>query len=255
MIYIPQRRTIAKPRLDEVQRFGLSGRLRSVLIDHETGRVSRSLNRNIIVRDALADIPPSLFGARAAYVTKMAVGTGITAPTDTDSALTTESLTKTITEPLDEANLTGATPYVIVTVQFLPGEATGALTEAGLKLSTNDLVNHALFGRGVPTAATQTDPVVVTDADHGLENSQRIRFDGIVGMVDLNWTTNGNVYYYVNVLSSSTFELFTDVNLTNSLDGTGFSAFVSGGTWTLSIDKTVSNTLFASFEIQVQNAS
>jgi len=248
MLWLPRKRKIDHPR------FGLTGRLRGTLINGETGEVRRYLNHNIIVRDALADVPESFFEARAFYITKMAVGSGITTPTDTDTALTTEVLTKAITEPRDTSNLVGATPYNIVTVQFLPGEATGSLTEAGLKLSNNDLWNHALFGRGVPTAATQADPVVITDADHGLTNADRVRFDGIGGMTALNFTTNGNVYYYVSVLSSSTFSLYHDAALTNTVDGTGFGAF-SGGTptWTLAIDKTAGNTFFASFEIQAQN--
>jgi hypothetical protein len=223
------------------------------MINGETGEVRRTLNHNIIMRDALADIPLSMFEARSAYVTKLAVGSGITAPADTDSALTTEVMTKAITEPLDETNLTGATPYVIATVQFLPGQATGNLTEAGLKLSTDVLVNHALFGRGVPTAATQADPVVITDADHGLVNADRVRFDGVGGMTALNFT--GANWYYVSVLSSSTFSLYHDSALTNTVDGTGFGAF-SGGTptWTIVIDKTAGNTFFVSFEIQAQNA-
>lgn len=249
MLYIPRKRKIAQPRFPRV---GLIGRLRGLEINGETGAVRRYLNRNIMTRTFLATIPPSYFAARSFYITELGVGSGITAPADTDVDLTTEVDTKAITEPLDNSNLTGATPYSIVTVQFLPGEATGNLTEAGLFLSNGDLVNHALFGRGVPTAATQADPVVITDADHGLTSGDRIRFDAVSGMTQLNFT--GANWYYISSLSSSTFSLYHDVALSNTVDGTGFSAFSSGGTWTIVIDKTALNTFFVSFELQAQNA-
>jgi hypothetical protein len=172
--------------------------------------------------------------------------------TDTDSALTTEVLVKAITDPIDESNLTGATPYAIATVQFNPSEANGNLSEAGLFDSDDALVNHALFGTGSITGATQADPCVITDADHGLSSGDRIRIDGVLGMTQLNFS--GSNYYYVSVLSSSTFSLYSDAGLTDTIDATGFSAYSSAGTWTISIPKTSSNILQVSFEIQAENA-
>jgi hypothetical protein len=253
MLYLPRSRKIVEPRYG-LQGLGLKGRLRAILNNVETGEVRRYLNRNIIVQDGLATIPLSIYQARAAYITQIGVGSGITTPADTDTGLTTEVLVKAITIPIDTANLTGATPYTIATVQFNTGEANGDLAEAAQFDSTDDIFNHALFGRGTVTAATAADPVVITSADHGLSSGDRVRFDSVGGMTQLNWTTNGNVYYYVTVLSSSTFSLYVDAGLSDTLDGSGFSAFTSGGTWTVVIPKTSVTILQVSFEIEASNA-
>jgi hypothetical protein len=164
---------------------------------------------------------------------------------------------KAITEALDNGNLTGSTPYSSITIQFAPSEVVGNLAEAGLFTSTDIMRNHALFGRGTPTDATQAEPVVIEDVDHGLsnENEPRVRFDGILGMTQLNFTTNGNTYYYVSVLDADHFALYEDSALSIPLDGTGFSAFSGAGTWTIVVNKTSSRTFYVTFEIQAQNAA
>lgn len=233
------------------QRARARGRVFSVAIETITGRVVRSENRNIIVRPSLASWLQQLISAQP-YLTTCHVGTGLTVPTDTDTALTTPLTSKSI-GTWDTTNATGANPYIIARTQFDESEAIANITEVGLFNSTPAMFNHALFGMGVPTAATQADPVVITDADHGLVDGQRVRFDGVGGMTELNFVATN--YYYVDVLSSSTFALYNDAALTDTLDGTGFGAF-SGGTptWKISIPKTASTILVVRVEIELANA-
>lgn len=78
--------------------------------------------------------------------------------------------------------------------------------------------------------ASQTDPVVITiDSQENpcLSNGQQVVFDGVGGMTELN----NNIYYVKPIVGTSPpqSELYLDPNLTNSVDGTGFSAYSSGG--------------------------
>jgi len=76
------------------------------------------------------------------------------------------------------------------------------------------------------TGATQADPVVITIADHGYSDLDQISIDGIAGMTELN----GN-NYKVQVIDEDTFGLYEDDGLETytSIDGTGFTAYSSGG--------------------------
>jgi hypothetical protein len=75
------------------------------------------------------------------------------------------------------------------------------------------------------SAATAANPVVITTtASHGFVNGTEIQITDVVGMTELN----GNSFF-VDVLTSTTFALYLDINLQTSLDGTGFNAYVSGG--------------------------
>jgi hypothetical protein len=102
--------------------------------------------------------------------------------------------------------------------------------------SNSDMSNYidtrALAGWGFVTEtitdATRSNPVIVTMTGHGYANGQLIQnVTGVAGMTQLN----GNDYYAGNV-TANTVELFSDAGLANSVDGTGFSAYVSGGSAT-----------------------
>lgn len=67
------------------------------------------------------------------------------------------------------------------------------------------------------TGATQANPVQVTSASHGLTTGDRVRLGGVAGMTQLN-----GVDATVTVINSSTYTL-------NGVDGSGFSAYTSGG--------------------------
>lgn len=72
------------------------------------------------------------------------------------------------------------------------------------------------------TGATQADPVVITISTHGYSNGDWVYLSDIGGMTELN-----GKYYKVANKTASTFEL-TDLD-DNDIDGTGFTAFTSGG--------------------------
>ena len=105
------------------------------------------------------------------------------------------------------------------------------------KLCTNyDLTNYfdtrSEAGWGFVTEtisdATRSNPVILTITGHGYTNGQLIQaVTGVVGMTELN----GNDYYAGNV-TANTVEIFTDAGLTTSVDGTGFTAYTSGGSAT-----------------------
>ncbi len=74
------------------------------------------------------------------------------------------------------------------------------------------------------TAATAANPVVITAAGHGMSTGDETFIDVIVGMTELN-----NRRFKVTVLSGSTFSLQSQVTGVD-IDGTGFTAYASGGT-------------------------
>jgi len=74
-------------------------------------------------------------------------------------------------------------------------------------------------------ATTQANPVVVsTSSAHGFYEGQPVTIAGVAGMTELN----GNEYY-ANVTGTLDFSLYTDAALTTTVDGTGFSEYISGG--------------------------
>lgn len=68
------------------------------------------------------------------------------------------------------------------------------------------------------TGATQANPVVVTAAAHGYSNGDEVYIAGVVGMTQLNQRR-----FIVANATADTYELA-------GIDGTGFDAYVSGGT-------------------------
>lgn len=68
------------------------------------------------------------------------------------------------------------------------------------------------------TAATATNPVVVTATAHGLSNGNRVTFVGVGGMTQLN-----NIEFIVANATANTIEL-------QGVNGTTFDAFTTGGT-------------------------
>lgn len=73
------------------------------------------------------------------------------------------------------------------------------------------------------TGATQTNPVVVSSTAHGYSNGDTVRIEGVAGMTELN-----NKRYLVANVAANSFEL-QDL-FGNNIDGTGFTAYTSGGT-------------------------
>ena len=89
---------------------------------------------------------------------------------------------------------------------------------------------RSVAGWGIVTEtisdATRANPVVVTMSGHGYSNGDLVQnISSIAGMTQLN----GNSYYANNV-TANTVELYSDAGLTTTLDGTGYTAYTSGGT-------------------------
>jgi hypothetical protein len=72
------------------------------------------------------------------------------------------------------------------------------------------------------SGATQANPVVITATGHSYDNGDEIRITSVAGMTELN-----NKRYLVANKTTNTFEI-TDVD-GNNIDGTGFTAYTSGG--------------------------
>lgn len=109
---------------------------------------------------------------------------------------------------------------------------TGVTITAGSNISigrnsSNELTITSTVG-GTSKAisnATQTNPVVITTTNaHSFTESIAVTITDITGMTQLN----GNEYY-MDILTSTTFALYEDADLTTPLDGTGFSSYSSGG--------------------------
>ena len=93
--------------------------------------------------------------------------------------------------------------------------------------SANELVLTSTVGGTSKAiqAITQGNPVVVTtNTQHQFTEGIAVTITDIVGMTELN----GNEYY-MDILTSNSFALYTDSNLVTSLNGTGFTAYGSGG--------------------------
>ena len=96
------------------------------------------------------------------------------------------------------------------------------------------------------TNASQANPVVITSGSvHGLANGASITIQDVAGMTELN----GNSYF-VSVVNSTQFELYTDSARTVSLDGTSFSGYISGGS--IQIENTA--TLAALLDVEIPTA-
>lgn len=72
------------------------------------------------------------------------------------------------------------------------------------------------------TGATNASPIVITAASHGLVDRQPVTIAGVVG----NTAANGT--FYVKVLTTNTFSLYSDNTLSTAVAGNG--AYTSGGT-------------------------
>ena len=88
------------------------------------------------------------------------------------------------------------------------------------------VIDYNAITKGSITAITAANPVVVTSASHNLSNGDRVEFENVGGMTELNGKN-----YYVNNVTTNTYELYTDSALTGALDGTSFTAYTSGGRW------------------------
>ncbi len=95
-------------------------------------------------------------------------------------------------------------------------------------------LSHFTTRQFTPEGITAAFPIVVTKTSHGLQNGQalratkfiRIPFANATGMEQLN-----NRLFYIRQVTTNTFQL-CDAN-TLPIDGRNFTAYVSGGQFTL----------------------
>ena len=90
--------------------------------------------------------------------------------------------------------------------------------------TADDAPATGIHATGAITGATAADPVVITSNAHGLSNGDKIFISGVAGMVELN-----EGQYLVANVTANTFELQDEDSA--DIDGTGFTAYTSGGTW------------------------
>ena len=86
-------------------------------------------------------------------------------------------------------------------------------------------VYHLLTAATITNVTIGGPAVVVTAPRHGLSTGTLITIDGINGTVELN----GN-NYYINVLSTTTVALYSDINLGSPVTGVGYTGYVTSGT-------------------------
>lgn len=99
-----------------------------VVLRKADGKVETRRKDNLILNDGFDFICAALAGtSRPAIMSYTAVGTGTTAVAATQTALVTESKRKAAIY-----SHTAGTKVFTLTTTFSPGEATGALTEAGI---------------------------------------------------------------------------------------------------------------------------
>jgi hypothetical protein len=79
----------------------------------------------------------------------------------------------------------------------------------------------------VTVGGTSTTAVIVTAPAHGFADGNYVNITGVIGTTEIN-----DAYYYIDVIDEDNFILFSDDILNNEVDGTGFTAYSSGGTVT-----------------------
>lgn len=234
-------------------KMGLLGKLTICLWDRGSGRLIRKAETpNLVIDSGKANFLQN--GRNLSPSTNLwryiSLGSGTTAPVGTDSAIETP-LTGGLKEITgwDDSGLSGSSPVTVASVLYEASEANGNIAEGGLVLTDGTtLSTRALLGQGVITNATQANPVRITSADHGLVDSERVLIENVGGMTELN----GN-YYYVDSVTDSVdadeFDLYLDEDLTSPVDGSGFTAYTSGGKWTKVVLKTTSFVATVSYSL------
>jgi len=74
------------------------------------------------------------------------------------------------------------------------------------------------------SGATQADPVVVTATAHLISNGDKVDIEDVLGMTEIN-----DLRFKAANVTANTFELQTDEAVPVDIDGTGFTAYESGG--------------------------
>jgi hypothetical protein len=106
------------------------------------------------------------------------------------------------------------TNWTLTEISFAPSQA----APTALALTNNYTQSGGISG------ITQANPAVVTSTSHGLATGAEIEITGVVGMTQVNGNT-----YRITTIDGNSFRL-------EGTDSTGFTAYTSGGTWTVNGD-------------------
>lgn len=160
----------------------------------------------------------------------LAVGSGFTDPTRSDTALTTPLASDDI-ESWDDTALTPDSTNLSLTKAsklWLSDEANGVISEIGLFFDNNDMVTHALFDKLSVNGASKANPCQIDfTAAHGLVTGDELHLDNLGGMVELN-NRNFTVTY-----------VDTDSVTLDGEDSTGHTTYTSGGNaWLIVVKST-----------------
>lgn len=197
------------------------------------GVANTSTNTGALVVDGGVGIAKGLHTGEDIYVNGIRIGTGWEGKNNI--------VVRGVAEDQPDDNATGQGSIAIGYDAMLGIDTSYANIAIGrLALSSGTgLVNSIAIGdqalkmigvyqyefRSTITNITLTNPVVISSPFHNLTTGTEITILNVSGTTELN----DNVFY-VNWASTSTFELYTDINLNDSLDGAGLTAYVSGGT-------------------------
>ena len=138
-------------------------------------------------------------------------------------------------------SFTGAEAEVTVNTTNKSVHVHDGTTTGGFELARSDLnnVDDAVFAAKAASAGisgggdfistitgiTKANPAVVTvSTSHGYVDGQQVTITGVGGMTQVNGIT-----FYVNVLTATTFSLYSDIALTTTVNSTSYTTYTSGG--------------------------
>jgi hypothetical protein len=120
--------------------------------------------------------------------------------------------------------------YMVDTVYgcAIPPAQINSTSLTALNTYSDELVDFT--SSAVIVGASKANPcIITTDVPHGLTNESKVTITGVSGMTELNGNT-----YYVQVFPSypTLFALYNDAAKTSPVNSTGYTTYISGGTFT-----------------------
>jgi len=121
------------------------GRLHIVIRDQSGRIIEEAVTTNLVVNSGLGHISNQMAGQSEAAMSHMAVGLGTTPPAATDTALSSELDRNALTSKMQGSG--GGANKVTYVADWAAGDATGALTEAGIfnSASAGQMLARATF--------------------------------------------------------------------------------------------------------------
>jgi hypothetical protein len=107
-------------------------------------------------------------------------------------------------------------------IQLFTNTYAGPDAQSNVFVSNQDLLNSA--ASSIISGVSLTNPCVITSVNYSLPTGSQIYISGILGTVELN-----SSYQTITVIDANTFSL-------DGVDSTGFTPYISGGAWNLTIN-------------------